>query len=313
MEIVHFTQEDELEVVDLWNKTCTADPIHIDIFRQKLLYDDNFDSNLCWVAKHNNRVVGFICATKRKFPYLERGLEPDKGWINIIFVDPDFQCTGIGSQLLKVAEKSLIDLGCTKIILASYSPGYFFWGVDTEAYSKSIIFFTKHGYDTIDVHYSMAKDLHGFKLSEDVINKQKKLEDKGFTFKPFEYQDSLELLEFVKNEFGGGWKRNCLMSMQQKEAENRILVVKDKSNKICGFAHRGLDNNPMRFGPIGVGKNYRNEGLGSVLLELAALNMAKRGIVHMFFLTTDELAKPYYLRHGFYVIRKTIAMEKIIK
>ena len=32
-------------------------------------------------------VVGFILATKRIFPYLERGLEPDRGWINVLFVD----------------------------------------------------------------------------------------------------------------------------------------------------------------------------------------------------------------------------------
>lgn len=66
--------------------------------------DDNFDSDLCYVALEDGKTVGFLLATKRKFPYLERGTEPERGWINVMFVSGEYQGKGIGTKLLMRAE-----------------------------------------------------------------------------------------------------------------------------------------------------------------------------------------------------------------
>lgn len=87
MEIRHYSQKDEQAVVDLWNRTCTVDALDVRKFRRQAVLDENFDVSLSFIAEEEGRVVGFILGTKRKFPYLDRGLEPYRGWINVLFAD----------------------------------------------------------------------------------------------------------------------------------------------------------------------------------------------------------------------------------
>ncbi|MCI6089374.1 MAG: GNAT family N-acetyltransferase [Solobacterium sp.] len=312
MEIKVYTQNYEKEVVDCWNRNCDFDPIDIKRFRVQALFDDNFDPNLCLVALVDENVHGFIMATKRKFPYLERGLESDRGWINVMFVDKEYRNCGIGQQMLDIIENKLKDLGVKNITLGAYSPNYFFWGADPVNYSDAVSFFEKNNYKALDLHYSMGKELHGYKIPEETLVKKSIAQKAGYKFLNFDYKYSLELLDFLKNEFGGGWKRNALIAMQKGIAEDLILIILNPSNQICGFCMRAIDGNPMRFGPVGVSKSERNMGLGSILLDMQCFEMAKKGIYRMYFVTTDDPGKRYYERHGLSVIRTTVEYRKEI-
>ena len=79
MKLTTYDQKYENDVVALWNQELPEDPITVHKFRHQALLDDNFDSDLCYVALENEKVIGFLLATRRKFPYLERGTEPDRG------------------------------------------------------------------------------------------------------------------------------------------------------------------------------------------------------------------------------------------
>ena len=122
IEYKNFTQAYERAVVDLWNKCVWFDPITVNKFRKQALFEDNFDPNLCWVALDAGLPVGFVMSTKREFPYLERGLEPDRGWINVIFVGEEYRRQGVGTHLCDLAENKLKELGAKEITLAAYSP-----------------------------------------------------------------------------------------------------------------------------------------------------------------------------------------------
>lgn len=312
MEIINYSQKYEKEVVELWNRTLTADPITIHKFRKQALFDDNFDSELCFVAVDLEHVIGFLLATKRKFPYLERGLEPTRGWINVMFVDQTYRRSGIGTDLVAHAETKLKALGVETLTLGAYSPNYFFPGIDKDNYTDAIHFFDKLGYQAGKESYSMCKDLHGYKISEATLEKKAKAEKAGFSFQNFEYQYSLELLDFLKGEFGGGWKRNALLSMQSNSAEDCILLVLDADQKIVGFCMRAIDGNPMRFGPIGVMEEVRNYGIGGILFDLMQLEMEKRGIYHLYFVSTDAPGRRFYERHDVKVFRTYVDYQKTI-
>ena len=88
MIIRNFTQQDEEAVVHLWNRCCIKDTISLRKFRKQALYDDNFDESLTWVVMEEDLCLGFVMAMKRKFPYMERGLELEKGWISVLFIAP---------------------------------------------------------------------------------------------------------------------------------------------------------------------------------------------------------------------------------
>lgn len=312
MIVINYNQSHEKEVVDLWNKTLTADPITVHKFRKQALFDDNFDTELCFIALEEQKTVGFLLATKRKFPYLERGLEPTRGWINVMFVDENYQRQGIGQALLQRAEEKLKSMGAETITLGAYSPNYFFPGIDKHNYRSAIEFFDKLGYKAGEESYSMCKDLHGYRISEGTLAKLSKAEEAGFSFINFEYKYALELLEFLKNEFGGGWKRNALISMQNNNAEDCILLVLNREQKIVGFCMRMIDGNPMRFGPIGVKAEVRNYGVGGILFDIMQLEMEKRGIYHLYFVSTDEPGRRFYERHGVKVFRTYVDYRKTI-
>lgn len=313
MVIVNYDQKYEKEIVDLWNQTMFADPITVQKFRKQALFDDNFDPSLCYVALEDERPVGFCLGMRRKFPYMERGLEPDRGWIVVMFVAENYRRRGIGTALVRRAENDMRHAGATNITLSAYSPSYFFPGVDEDNYPEAVPFFEKLGYVAGKKDYSMCKDLHGYQMSEESKTKMKAAEEKGFRFINFTYDYALELLEFNRKQFGGGWKRNALVAMQNGTAEDLILLVLSPEGKICGFCMRMIDGNPSRFGPIGIDSDMRNEGLGSILLDFAQLEMAKRGVYHMYFVSTDDPGRRYYERHGIHVFRKFTSYKKFFE
>lgn len=309
MNIICFHQKYEKEVVDLWNRSMHADQIDIQKFRRQILFDENFDENLCLLAVENGSVAGFIWGIKRKFPYLERGLEPEKGWINVLFVKKEYRRQGIGSRLVCSVEERLKQTGARQLILAAYSPGYFFPGIDMEAYPEAILFFEHLGYSGTGYSYSMYKDLHGFSISPEYARQRDDAVSQGFSFRGFEWGDSLELLKFAGENFGGGWKRNLLISMQNRDAED-VITLALFQNKIAGFAMRKMDGNPMRFGPIGVCEEFRSRGIGSILFELKQWEMCSKGIYHLYFSSTDEPGRRFYERHGVKVFRICRKYEK---
>lgn len=310
MEIVNYGQAYEAQVVSLWNQCLTYDTITVGKFRRQALFDENFDPALCYVALEGEQVVGFCLGMRRKFPYLERGLEPDRGWIVAIFVAEAYRRQGIGTKLVQRSEADMRSRGAKNITLFAYSPGYFFPGIDKENYPAAAPFFEKLGYEAGSTDYSMCKDLHGFQISPEGLAKKAAAEAKGYRFVNFTYDYALELLEFNRDNFGGGWKRNALIAMQNGTAEDLILLVLSPEGKICGFSMRMIDGNPSRFGPIGIDKNMRNEGLGSILLDFAQQEMARRGIYHMFFVTTDDPGRRYYERKGLHVFRSFTSYKK---
>ena len=310
MKLRQFEQRDERKVIELWNRCCTEDQISLGKFRMQAIYDDNYDETLSWTVFDGEGLIGFIMATKRKFPYMERGLEPERGWINVLFVDPKVRRQKVGTLLLETAEKELLQRGVKSITLGAYSPNYFFPGVDENHYPEAASFFQKHNYQRKDMHYSMGMDLNGIHIPEGIIMKKQQLEKEGYQFIEFDGDYSLELLNFIKHEFGGGWKRSALTAMKNHTAEEVILLVLNPKGMIIGFCMRAIDENPERFGPIGIAKEYRNTGIGSVLLHLQCQKMKEKGCKRMYFMTTDEAGKRYYQRNGLSVLRTFVGYQK---
>ena len=126
MEILNYSQKFEKEVIDLWNTTLSSDLISTIRFRNQILFDDNFNSHLSYVAIEDGKVIGYILGTKRIFPYLERGLEPKRGWINVVFVDSNYERRGIGQALVSKVEGKLKELGVEILQLEHIVPIIFF-------------------------------------------------------------------------------------------------------------------------------------------------------------------------------------------
>lgn len=302
MKVINFDQKYMDELLQCWNSTLQYDPITKERFIDSVLLDDNFQSELLKLAIVDDHCVGFCYGVKRKVPYLERGLEPQRGWISIMAVCEEYQTQGIGIQLLEEVEHELKEKGATNITLCAYSPNYFTPGVDIR-YENALSFFNKRGYINTGEAVSMQRDLWDYTLPQKTKEKIGLLKNEGIRFIPYQEDYLCELLEFLSINFGAGWKRNALMAMQKKEAEKTIILCVDKNDKIIGFVMRKIDGNDARFGPIGVREDLRSKGLGGVLLDVMMYDMKSRGINYLYFLWTSGAAQRFYDRHGFAIFR----------
>lgn len=302
MKIINFDQKYMEDVLQCWNSTLQYDLITKERFIELVLLDDNFQADLMKLAIIEDHCVGFCYGVKRKVPYLERGLEPQRGWISILAVNEEYQHQGIGTILVEEVEKTLKEKGTSQITLCAYSPNYFTPGIDTR-YEKGISFFEKLGYNYTSDAVSMQRDLWDYVLPEKTKDKINALKVEGIHFVPYQESFLCELLDFLLENFGSGWKRNALIAMQKKEAENTIILCLDKNDKIIGFVMRKIDGNDARFGPIGVREDLRSKGLGSILLDIMMQDMKARGIHYLYFLWTSGAAQRFYERHDFKIFR----------
>lgn len=310
MRIISYIQDYESKVVELWNNCLIADTISVNEFRKQVLFDDNFNKDLALIALEEDKVVGFILATKRQVPYLDRGLEPERGWINLLFVKEDCRRKKVGTTLVNEIEQRLLKKGVKSIILAAYSPSYFFPGIDIDSYSESIDFFESLGYKRTSEAVSMQRNLWDYHFPEKVSNRKAQLELEGYIFKKFDYKYSLKLLEFLGATFGGGWKRNALMAMQNNEAEELIWVCVDNDDNVVGFCMRKMDGNDCRFGPFGVSDSLRSSGIGGVLFNLMMEDMKSNKLYYLYFLWTNGDAMRFYQKHGVSIYRKYYLYNK---
>lgn len=291
---------DATAVVTLWNQELIADTINLERFTRIVLADDNFDSDMFLLAFEGDVLIGFILGTIRKFPYMEKGLESDRAYINIMCVDQAYQRRGIGSALLAEFEKRVMH---REIKVGPYSPSYFFPGVDVNHYPAALSFFDKMGYELGGEVVSMERNLATYTTPAVIVEKQKDLEARGYTFAAFQYDDAHELAEFLRIHFGGGWKYNLLQALRAHRALDTLYVCKDASQCIVGFVQRAIDGNEGRFGPFGVREDLRNLGLGGILFHHMMRSMVQRQIYHTYFLWTGGDAIRFYDRQGMQIYR----------
>lgn len=296
-QIKPYKQEYMEQLVTGWNETLIFDPISEERFLQQVLMDENFDPDLALVLLAEDKVIGFCLGIKRKYPYLTRGLEENRGWISIMFVLTKYQGRGYGKALLKEEEKRLKKEKVKEITLCAYSPNYFTPGVDLK-YEKALAFFEQNGYVKGLDAVSMQKDLFTYSIPEKTQEMIERLKEEGISFNKYSLPYMEKLLAFTETEFDAGWVRNILQAIRNGEAEDTILIATDIENQVIGYCMRKIDGNDARFGPIGVKESIRSKGIGGILFDLQMREMQKRGIFYAYFLWTHGAAMRFYERHG---------------
>lgn len=293
-----FKNADINAIVELWNKNLSHDVMTVERFMDRVVLDDNFDARLALVAVENGMIVGFCLGIRRLYPYLTRGLEPDRGWITALFVDEPYRRQGVATAMVTAVEDRMRAQGIHEITVGAYSPNYFMAGIDN-SYEGGREFFSALGYDDRGEAVSMCRGLFGFELSAQVRKRIKELEREGIRFQMYSPDCFDSLVRLAEEQFGAGWHKNILDAVRAHEAQDTIVMAVDDEEGVIGFAMRKIDGNDERFGPIGVRENLRSKGLGGILLDLQMLEMKKRGINCLYFLWTSGDAIRFYKRHGF--------------
>jgi len=97
---------DRIQVVELWRNVFGYETAHNEpnlAISKRIATNDG----LFFVAVENTDIAGTIMA----------GYDGHRGWLYSVAVDPKIRLNGLGSSLVRHAEKALTDLGCMKVKL----------------------------------------------------------------------------------------------------------------------------------------------------------------------------------------------------
>ena|GEM_PF-476815 len=274
-----------------------------ELFARKTLLDPNFNSDLSIIARsQQNQIIGFIYgvtdidsrAVVAETPTVK------KSWIPLFAVHRADRRRGVGSALFNSIEAGLAARDCREIWISNYTPHYWTPGVDVDAYADAIPFLQHRRYTVVSRPLSMSVSLGSdWRVPAWANDKIESLAGKSVelvTFSP-DWTDSL--LRFLAGEFPGDWERHLTETMNAIFANYRdrsdvMLAIRD--GQILGFAQRDAE----RFGPFGIARAHRGEGIGAALLYRMLLEMQRRGAGRAWFMWTgDEPARRVYAPAGF--------------
>ena len=291
-----YENRDATDIIELLNKKDSI-KINNHIFNQITILDNNFDKKGFNVAEIDGEIIGAIYILNRKYPYLTRGLEKEKAWIQFFVVKKGYEKNEIVDRLIKITLDKFSDT--KEIIFGEYSPSYLYPGISSDFMEEKKIL-KNHGFVEESIQYRMSINLIDFKFTHEIKILKEKREEEGFKFFHLNESRLSDLLYFINNEFSVGWYINVKDSIRKIEDYKNILIV-EKDEKIIGYVQSAFDGDIHRFGPFGIGKDYRNYQLGTILIYEKLLDAKSKGIESMYFKSTEENGRRFYERIGFKV------------
>lgn len=195
-------------------------------------------------------------------------------FVSFIYVNPDFRNRGLGTELLKMAEKTSLRDKKTKLTIGG-DPDCLFSGVFVRNNQKTHQFFLNRGYACLYRCYNLRCDSKPTLSLKDRICKR--LET------PEEKQAALLL---IKENFSSRWLDDV------KDADPKEFVGLFEDGEIIGFVRishldfRKLANSTnlyLRYrslggiGPLGVVSKRRGRGLGEFMVRFAVGELFEMG------------------------------------
>ena len=248
-------KSDVNEIVQIAKEVFVHDIIDADIFIEKSFEDPYYDPELCWVAKENNEIVGFIVGGYRDY---EKG---KFGYIKLIGVAPEFQRKKVASNLLQKVEEKVKAMGATELKMMDIPLNYFMPGLDPR-YTECFVFLLKNGFNKVGENHNMNVDFTDNDFS--TAAQEKVLTKEGFEIKRADKGDFEGVMEFVRPI----WKL-WEYEIEQSYKNNPItLHIAKLQGKVVAFSmHSGNNKGLPWFGPMGTDPSLRGKKMGEILLK----------------------------------------------
>ncbi len=290
-----------------------SDRVDEALFRTQVLLDPNFHPGNVPVALVDGRVVGFVLCLTRQVPYFLQGMDEAEAWITAFGVHPDYRRQGIGSALFDTVINKLRAEGRKIVDISPYVPNYFVPGIDTRAYPETIRFLQdRMGFETLYHAISMGADLTDFQIPPEIQSRIERAEaEDDLIIQPIEPADIPDLMPFLVEHFGWDWFRFAQSYLLEYfgDSPHRIcfLIAREKG-EVVGFCQQRNE----RYGPFGVRPDFRNRGIGRMLLFKCLEMMSAKHVFFAYFLWTDEDAARLYSLAGFKRRREFAVMRKTL-
>ena len=308
--ITPFTDSDRASLLDFWGKVLPLDAIAEDTLENRILLDDNFDSETFLLAHDGNELAGFILGAYGKRTDLgDADPTKTKSWITAFGIHPARATDQVAKPLLSRLEQFFKSKGKTEVMVSTYPPGYFTPGVDAKAYPRLLEFYTANGYREVHQALSMDSSIVLFTLSDEVRSKEQKIREKGIDIRPYRRSDLLGFLNFLERSMPTDWvrvERANLRALTHGQFHSDQITVVTKGDEIIGYCQF----EGSHFGPFGVSDAYQGQGVGTVLLARTLERMRTMGYHDAWVMWTDDVAAKVYQKFGFKETRRFSILKK---
>ncbi|WP_404446077.1 GNAT family N-acetyltransferase [Sutcliffiella horikoshii] len=317
MKTVSFKPEHAGSILNAWNQSMGSIlPIPQRLFQQNTTDEQSFCPKSSFTAVENGEVVGAVIA--KRWPGETLGYHPggDVGWINFLFVKEGWRGKGIGGQLLKEAEESLREQGCTTIHLGR-DVQHFFPGIPLEL-TESIEWFKGKGYQSGEVVFDMIQMVEECEIELSVSV------EPGLQIKRGQSGDEPALILFLQEAFPGRWEYE-VRSLFERGGTAQQFVLIWQGDRVRGFCRINRPDDAVigsnvywselykgkavgGIGPLGVSSQVRKNGLGLKIVKQAMKELKEDGgDVWMIDWTTLE---SFYNKLGFKKWKQYLQMSK---
>src|SRR5258706_3414800 len=310
LSLIPFTSTHHADAIRIWNAASHHDyPINERFLAYNVIptTDESIEGR---VAIHQDEPVGFVLVCAVASGAL--------GWVSAVAVHPSAQRQGIGSELLIWAECRLKEKGCKRIRIGGnlrpFLPGLPY------AMGDNAKFFEKRGYQSPaqqPYEYDIARSLKNYQsiypkpsnanLVPMNLGEEHLLLD--FLHREYPGRWEFEAQEFVKN---GGRTSDFLLLYVDSEVQGfcRLTFV-DSERPIERFYPQRLPQPRGQYGPLGLSKAVRGQGLGGYLIDAAAVHMQSLGVDGCVIDWTSFVE--LYGKFGFTVYYQYISLFKMIR
>jgi GNAT superfamily N-acetyltransferase len=310
--LVPFTTSHHKTAIQIWNAAMHSDYL---INARLLAYNtvpttgEVIEGRL---ATQNNEPVGFVSAC-----VVIDDPKATLGWISAIAVHPSVQHQGVGTELLLWAEAWLIEHGCKRIRIGGnlrpFLPGLPY------VMSAYTTFFDKRGYQSPPsqpYEFDIARSLKDY---QPIYPKPAHVD-----LTPMRQEDEQLLLDFLHREYPGRWEFEAQEFVKKGGRTSDFLLLR-VNGEVQGFCRLTLADSerpierfypqrlPMpwgQYGPLGLSKAVRGQGLGGYLIDAAAVHMQSLGVAGCVIDWTSLVE--LYGKFGFTVYNQYISFFKLI-
>jgi GNAT superfamily N-acetyltransferase len=278
--LIPFTPAHIAEMIRIWNAASHADyPINERFLSYNIIpaTEEIIEGR---VAIYGEEAVGFVLACA-----VTNDPSITLGWVSAIAVQPSAQRQGIGSEVVTWAEGWLKEQGCKRIRIGGnlrpFLPGLPY------AMRENVAFFEKCGYGSPPrqpYEYDIARSLKDYHrmyskpVHADLTPMRPGDENLLLDFLHREYPGrwEFEAREFVNN---GGRAADFLLLRVYGEVHGFCrLTLTDSERPIERFYPQRLPQPWGQFGPLGLSRAVRGQGLGGYLIDAATLHMQSLGV-----------------------------------
>lgn len=293
-------------IIALWNECMPYNKINEEMFVKSILLDLNFSPDGVFIYEKDNKIKGFIYATKRRIPVdIGGSMDEDRGWICAIAVAED--SFDQAPLLIEKAENYICSDHKRTVYACSYTPNYFYQGINKK-YEKYVELFNSLNYSVDECSVSMKIDLNKYMSPDYIPALRKSLNLEGITFSKLTPEYVTSWLTFQKPS----WTHRFRRLLNENMDFNQINIALYNNEVIGANIFGDPYSTPERFGPFGVRDDFQAKGIGKILLDDCLLEMKERGLSYawMQWATAADYVVNMYKKFGFEIMDEYIVYKK---